>query len=106
MKVVTVGTSKITETNIHEMKLVGTEVYACVSRDLNRAKNFAYKNNVELYSNNYDRVLRSNEFDFVYIGLPNSLHYEYAKKALENGKTLLLKSQYVLIKKKQGNLFL
>lgn len=104
MKVVTVGTSKITETNIQEMKLVGIEVYACVSRDLNRAKNFAYKNNVELYSNNYDRVLRSNEFDFVYIGLPNSLHYEYAKKALENGKNVIVEKPMCINQKEAREL--
>lgn len=90
MKVVTVGTSKITSTNIEQMKMAGIEVFACVSRDLERAKQFAKENGIEHYADNFDKVLKSNDFDFVYIGLPNSLHYEYAKKALENGKNVIL----------------
>lgn len=89
MKVVTVGTSEITSKNIEQMKMAGIEIYACVSRDLNRAKEFASKNGIDRYADNYDKVLESNDFDFVYIGLPNSLHYEYSKKALLKNKNVI-----------------
>ena len=104
MKVITVGTSNITSTNIEEMRIAGIEVYACISRDINRAKDFAYRNNVERYADNYERVLKSNEFDFVYIGLPNSLHYEYAKKALENGKNVIVEKPMCINQKQAREL--
>lgn len=104
MKVVTVGTSKITSTNIAEMRMAGIEVFACVSRDLERARKFAEENNVEKYSDDYDTVLRSNEFDFVYIGLPNNLHYEYSKKALQHGKNVICEKPFCLNQKQARDL--
>ena len=104
MKVVTVGTSQITSTNITQMRMAGIEIYACVSRDLERAQKFAEKNNVERYADNYDKVLKSNEFDFVYIGLPNSLHYAYAKKALENDKNVICEKPICLNQKQTKEL--
>lgn len=104
MKVVTVGTSKITSTNIAEMRMAGIEVFACVSRDLERARKFAEENNVAKYSNDYDTVLRSNEYDFVYIGLPNNLHYEYSKKALQHGKNVICEKPFCLNQKQARDL--
>ena len=37
----------------------------------------------------YDELLHSN-VDTVYIGLPNNLHFEFAKKALEAGKNVII----------------
>lgn len=104
MKVVTVGTSEITSKNINQMRYAGIEVFACISRDLERAKEFANKNNVERYADNYDRVLKSNDFDFVYIGLPNSLHYEYAKKALLNNKNVIVEKPMCINQKQSAEL--
>lgn len=33
----------------------------------------------------YDELLESGEVDAVYIGLPNTMHYDYAKRAIEKG---------------------
>lgn len=104
MKVVTLGTSSNVSNNIDQMKKAGIEVYACLSRDLEKAKKFANENNVELYSDNYDNVLKSKDYDFVYIGLPNSLHYEYAKKALENGKNVIVEKPLCLNQKQARDL--
>lgn len=90
MKVVTVGTSSITKTCINSMRKAGIEVYACVGRDIEKVHRFAEEVNVDLYSNEYDRVIKSNEFDTVYIATPNSTHFEYAKKALEAHKNVIL----------------
>lgn len=90
MKVVTVGTSSITKTCINSMRKAGIEVYACVGRDLERTHKFAEEMDVDLFSNEYDKVIRSNQFDTVYIATPNSTHFEYAKKALEAHKNVIL----------------
>lgn len=104
MKIITVGTSKNVSDNIEAMKIAGIEVFACVSRDLERAKAFANRNGVEQYADNYDKVLKSNDYDFVYIGVPNALHYEYAKKALENGKNVIVEKPMCLNQKEAKQL--
>ena len=90
MKVVTVGTSSIVSSCISSFKNAGIEVFACVGRDLQRVKSFAEKNDVQYYSNDYDKVLTSKAFDFVYIATPNHKHYEYAKKAILAHKNVIL----------------
>lgn len=104
MRVVTVGTSEITRTNIKQMRMAGIEVFACVSRDLQRAKNFAEENDVLRYSDDYEKVLASNEFDFVYLGIPNSLHYEYSKKALEANKNVICEKPFCVNQKETRSL--
>lgn len=89
MKVVTVGTSKICEILIAEMKKVDIEVFACVGRDNNKTKEFAKNNFIPYHAIDFDSVITSNAFDTVYLAIPNSLHYVYAKKALENGKNVI-----------------
>ena len=89
MKVVTVGTSKICELLISGFKETGIDVFACCGRDEERAKQFALKNGVKYHASNYDAVLSSNIFDTVYLAIPNSLHYEYAKKAILNNKNVI-----------------
>ena len=90
MKVVTVGTSSIVSSCIKSFKNAGIEVFACVGRDLERVKSFAENNGVQYYSNDYDRVLTSNAYDFVYIATPNNKHYEYARKAILAKKNVIL----------------
>ncbi|BCN29850.1 Gfo/Idh/MocA family protein [Anaeromicropila herbilytica] len=42
----------------------------------------------------YDEMLMDDEIDFVYIGIINSLHYQYAKKALEYGKHVITEKPF------------
>lgn len=94
MKVVTVGTSLITELLIQGFKEVGIEVFACVGRDEKRVQAFATKNEVPYHASEYDKVLQSPLFDTIYLGIPNSLHYEYAKKALLAGKNVIVEKPF------------
>ena len=42
----------------------------------------------------YDELLSSADVDFVYVGLTNSVHYEYAKKALMAGKHVIMEKPF------------
>ncbi len=42
----------------------------------------------------YDELLASTEVEFVYVGLTNSVHYEYAKKALMVGKHVIMEKPF------------
>ena len=48
----------------------------------------------KLYSTNIDEFLDDSNIDVVYVALPNSLHYEYAYKALKAGKHVLLEKPF------------
>lgn len=41
-----------------------------------------------------DEALKSNA-EFVYVGLPNNLHFEYAKKSLEAGKHVIVEKPFM-----------
>ena len=42
----------------------------------------------------YDELLASGDVEFVYVGLTNSVHYEYAKKALLGGKHIIMEKPF------------
>ena len=96
MKVLTVGTSNITELLIEGFKKVGIEVFACCGRDQERTRQFSLKNGIAYHTDDYDGALRSDAFDTVYLGLPNSKHYEYALKALMAGKNVIVEKPFVV----------
>lgn len=105
MRVITVGTSNITKEMIKAFKLAGVTVHACVSRSLDRAKDFAYSNGVKFYLSDYDKALTSKNYDTVYVAVPNSLHFEYAKKALEAGKNVIVEKPICTNLKETNQLF-
>lgn len=90
MRVITVGTSNIVRDMIKAFKLAGVTVHGCVSRSTDRAKEFALSNGIKFFLSDYDKALTSKNYDTVYIAVPNALHFEYAKKALEAGKNVIV----------------
>nr|MCR4943576.1 Gfo/Idh/MocA family oxidoreductase [Clostridium sp.] len=55
----------------------------------NKIEELVYKYNIKNSFYNYDELLKS-QVDTVYIALPNKLHFEFSKKALENGKNVII----------------
>ena len=66
-----------------------TEVVAVASRDEQRAVAYAREHGIERAHGSYDRLLADDDVDVVYVSLPNSLHVEWAIKALDAGKHVL-----------------
>lgn len=58
-------------------------------KSIEKAKLLAQKYNISKCFTNYDDMLAS-DVDILYIALPNHLHYEFTKKALENSKHVIL----------------
>ena len=65
------------------------EPYAVASRDAAKAKKFAQTWGFSLSYGSYEDLLSDSNVDFVYIPLPNHLHFEYIKKAADAGKPIL-----------------
>ena len=53
------------------------------------------KYGIGYYSLNNDDVLSDPDIDVIYVGVPNGLHYEIARKALENNKHVILEKPFV-----------
>ena len=55
-----------------------------------------FKNDVEYYTTDLNKLLNDKRIDVIYVALPNSLHYEYAMKALKHGKHVLLEKPFTV----------
>lgn len=71
--------------------------YGIASRTIENAERFSKKNGGKVFDS-YEALLKDEDIDCVYIPLPPSLHFEWAKKALEYGKHVLLEKPFVLDK--------
>jgi choline-phosphate cytidylyltransferase len=67
------------------------------------ARNFAEEFELESYDDDYDRFL--DKVNAVYIASPHATHYEYAKKALEKGKNVMVEKPMTLKKSEAIELF-
>lgn len=72
------------------------EKKAIFARPSSKAKGeeFAEKYGIEKVYTDYDELLKSDEIDTVYVGLINSVHFEYTKKALLAGKDVILEKPF------------
>jgi predicted dehydrogenase len=53
---------------------------------------------------NYEKLLNCNEIDIVYIALPNSLHFKWITKAIENNKKILIEKPAFLNQQQAQNI--
>ena len=65
------------------------EPYAVASMDAAKAKKFAKTWNFPVSCGSYEELLADPKVDFVYIPLPNHLHFEFIKKSADAGKPVL-----------------
>lgn len=62
-------------------------------RSESASKDLASKYNIKNMFNDYDEFLNS-EVDTVYVALPNNLHFQFAKVALEAGKNVIVEKPF------------
>ncbi len=70
------------------------QITAIASRCISRAREYASKFDIPHVHGSYQQLLES-DVDIIYICLPNSLHYEWTKKALLSGKHVLCEKPMV-----------
>lgn len=71
-------------------------VKAIASRNLNKAKKLAEQFNIPKPYGSYEALLNDETIQAVYIPLPNHLHVEWAIKALQSGKHVLVEKPAAL----------
>jgi predicted dehydrogenase len=67
----------------------GVHVIGIASRTPQKAAEFAARHGIQRGFGSYQALLECNDIDAVYIALPSSLHYEWARRAIEAGKHVL-----------------
>ncbi len=96
LKVGIVGTGMISDSFANAAKQLNeVRVVAIQSRTMDAALEFSKKHNIEKTYDNYELMLNDKDIDTVYIGLPNSLHFEYGIKALKAHKITILEKPFL-----------
>ncbi|KAA8650830.1 hypothetical protein EYZ11_003807 [Aspergillus tanneri] len=65
-------------------------IAAVAARDHSRAEAYAKKHDIPIVHSSYEDLLSDPSIDAIYIALPNSLHFEWALRAVRAGKHVLL----------------
>ena len=91
-------------------KLKETRDVDCVAmlalrdEDMEAARALGAEFGITTVYNDCEAFLNDAAIDFVYIALPNAMHYEYALKALEHGKNVMCEKPFTSTEKQAGNL--
>ncbi|KAI1846952.1 hypothetical protein JX266_006827 [Neoarthrinium moseri] len=71
------------------------KILAVAARNYDKAKAYAQKHGIPEVKASYQDIINDTQIDCVYIPLPNGLHYEWAIRALQAGKHVLLEKPSV-----------
>ena len=91
---------KVTQ-DIPEIKII-----ALLSRKTSIRKNEALctKYNIKNLYTDFHSMLLNKDIDIIYIAVPNQLHYEYSRIALENGKHVICEKPFTITVAEAKNL--
>ena len=98
MKLAIIGTGLIVHEGalpaLKEVSEIQTTAIFARPKSRDKAEKLAAEYSIPKIYTDYDELLADAEIDFVYIGLINSVHYEYTKKALAAGKNVIVEKPF------------
>lgn len=94
MKLAILGTGFIVQEGalkaLKDVSEIETVAIFALPRSRDKAEILAQENSIPKVFTDYDELLADSEIDFIYVGLINSVHYEYTKRALMAGKNVIV----------------
>lgn len=97
MKIGIVGSGKIVRTALEAINQSENVECSCIcvrECSLYKGQELSKLYDIKDIFTDYEDFLVNGNFDFLYIGLPNTLHFTYAKKALESGKNVICEKPF------------
>lgn len=94
MKLGITGNGKIIHMAMDSLKEKYIPVEAMWCRNEAHGRPVCEEYDIEKLYTDYDAFLKDDSFDTVYIGLPNALHFDYTKKAIEAGKHVIVEKPF------------
>lgn len=90
------GTGVIANEMAQALCKMGKSIYAVGNRTHEKAVAFAEKYNISKVYDKIDDMFYDENVDIIYITSPHNTHYEFMKKALENGKHIFVEKSITL----------
>lgn len=90
------GTGVIANEMAVAFKKIGRNIYAVGNRTYSKAVDFAKKYGIEKVYDDYNDMFTDSDVDVIYITTPHNTHIEFMKKAIRNGKHILVEKSITL----------
>lgn len=90
------GTGVIANEMAVALKKIGRNIYAVGNRTYSKAVDFANKYGIEKVYDDYNDMFTDSDVDVIYITTPHNTHIEFMKKAIRNGKHILVEKSITL----------
>ncbi len=104
MNIGVLGSGFIIQYFVYSVKAIeGYHLTGLWARNIEKAK--AFESEFEYVTDDLDRLLNDDNIDTIYVGLPNGLHYAYAKKALSADKSVIVEKPFVVTVEEAEELF-
>lgn len=79
---------------IHDVKGIELIHISGTQRSEEQLRDICEKHHFKRYSTHYDDLLNDVDVDTIYVALPNHLHFEYTKRALQSNKHVILEKPF------------
>lgn len=96
LKWAVLGTGVIANEMATGLQKMGKSIYAVGNRTYDKAVAFASKYGIKKVYATIDDMFTDEDVDIIYITTPHNTHYGFMKKALENGKHILVEKSITL----------
>ena len=96
LKWAVLGVGVIANEMAQALRKQGKNLYAVANRTHEKAVAFAEKYKVAKVYDDVDEIFTDEKVDVIYITTPHNTHYQFMKRALENGKHLLVEKSITL----------
>ncbi len=99
MRIGIAGNGKIVSEMIEATKEAGKIFITAIcarAKSKDKAQALADKYNIAKVYTDYQAMLNDDEIDFIYVAVANSVHYQYAKEALQAGKNVICEKPFTV----------